>query len=104
MAAPRWLLAFIACVVIAVLAGYGLPTGSATAEPTDATGVSPDRNVKRDGKAKDEDDEDEEDDDDEDEDEDEAQARWTTDFSAEKRELTSTGRNPYFVLEPGYQL
>lgn len=104
MAASRWLLALIACVVIAVLAGYGLPTGSATAEPADAPRVNADRNGPRDGKARDGEDEDEDDDEDEDEDEDEAQARWTTDFSAEKRELTSTGRNPYFVLEPGYQL
>jgi hypothetical protein len=31
-------------------------------------------------------------------------AGWTNDFSAEKHDLTHTGRNPYFVLEPGYQL
>src|SRR5262245_26161178 len=29
---------------------------------------------------------------------------WTTDFSVEKNELASTGRNPFFILEPGYQL
>jgi hypothetical protein len=29
---------------------------------------------------------------------------WTTAFGAEAGELASTGRNPYFVLEPGYQL
>jgi hypothetical protein len=29
---------------------------------------------------------------------------WTVDFGVEKDELTSTGRNPYFILEPGYQL
>lgn len=29
---------------------------------------------------------------------------WTADFSIEKGELASTGRNPYFILEPGYQL
>ena len=29
---------------------------------------------------------------------------WSSDFSAEKPDLTSTGKNPYFVLEPGYQL
>jgi hypothetical protein len=29
---------------------------------------------------------------------------WTTQFFVQKRELSSTGRNPYFVLEPGYQL
>ncbi len=29
---------------------------------------------------------------------------WTSDFSADKDALTSTGRNPYFILEPGYQL
>lgn len=29
---------------------------------------------------------------------------WTHDFSADKQDLTSTGRNPFFVLEPGYQL
>jgi hypothetical protein len=31
-------------------------------------------------------------------------AGWTNDFSAEKHGLTNTGRNPYFILEPGYQL
>ena len=29
---------------------------------------------------------------------------WTNDFSAEKKDLTATGRNPFFILEPGYQL
>ncbi len=29
---------------------------------------------------------------------------WTSDFSAEKPDLVSTGRNPYFILEPGYIL
>jgi hypothetical protein len=29
---------------------------------------------------------------------------WTHDFSAEKADLTHTGKNPYFVLEPGHQL
>jgi len=29
---------------------------------------------------------------------------WTDHFGVEKGELTSTGRNPYFVLEPGYRL
>jgi hypothetical protein len=29
---------------------------------------------------------------------------WTQDFTTERSELRSTGRNPYFVLEPGYQL
>jgi hypothetical protein len=29
---------------------------------------------------------------------------WTADFSVEKDELVSTGRNPYFILEPGYYL
>lgn len=29
---------------------------------------------------------------------------WTTDFGVEKAELASSGRNPYFILEPGYQL
>lgn len=29
---------------------------------------------------------------------------WTTEFAAEKDELSATGRNPYFILEPGYQL
>ncbi len=28
---------------------------------------------------------------------------WKDDFAAEKADLTHTGRNPYFVLEPGYQ-
>jgi hypothetical protein len=29
---------------------------------------------------------------------------WTNDFSAEKEALVSTGRNAFFILEPGYQL
>ena len=29
---------------------------------------------------------------------------FTSDFSAEKPDLTHTGRNPYFILEPGYQI
>ena len=29
---------------------------------------------------------------------------WTWDFSSEKPDLVSTGRNPYFILEPGYVL
>ena len=29
---------------------------------------------------------------------------WTADFPIEKDELISTGRNPYFILEPGYSL
>lgn len=29
---------------------------------------------------------------------------FTSEFPIDKRELTSTGRNPYFVLEPGYQV
>ena len=37
-------------------------------------------------------------------DEDDDESEWTTDFSSEKSDLTSTGRNPFFVLEPGYQL
>ena len=28
---------------------------------------------------------------------------WTDDFAAEKADLISTGRNPYFILEPGFQ-
>lgn len=28
---------------------------------------------------------------------------WTTEFAVEKNELAATGRNPYFILEPGYQ-
>lgn len=31
-------------------------------------------------------------------------AEWTNDFTAEKDALVSTGRNAFFVLEPGYQL
>jgi len=31
-------------------------------------------------------------------------AEWTNDFAAEKDALVSTGRNAFFVLEPGYQL
>lgn len=29
---------------------------------------------------------------------------WTRDFAVDKRELRSTGRNPYFILEPGHAL
>lgn len=29
---------------------------------------------------------------------------WTTDFPIEKQDLAATGRNPYFILEPGYYL
>jgi len=29
---------------------------------------------------------------------------WTTKFAVERSELSTTGRNPYFILEPGYQL
>lgn len=29
---------------------------------------------------------------------------WTSDFSSDKDTLNSTGRNPYFILEPGYQM
>ena len=29
---------------------------------------------------------------------------WTTEFRVEPGELSATGSNPYFVLEPGYQL
>jgi hypothetical protein len=32
------------------------------------------------------------------------EARWTTRFAIEPGELTSIGRNPWFILEPGYQL
>src|SRR5438067_622682 len=31
-------------------------------------------------------------------------AGWNTDFIAEKPDLAPTGRNPYFILEPGYAL
>jgi hypothetical protein len=31
-------------------------------------------------------------------------AGWTYDFSAEKGALVPSGRNPYFILEPGYVL
>lgn len=31
-------------------------------------------------------------------------ASWTSEFLLEKGELSPTGRNPYLVLEPGYQL
>lgn len=32
-----------------------------------------------------------------------ADARFTDSFDVESSEFTSTGRNPYFILEPGYQ-
>jgi hypothetical protein len=31
-------------------------------------------------------------------------AEWTAEFPVEKDELTSIGRNPYFILKPGYTL
>jgi len=31
-------------------------------------------------------------------------ASWTSEFPVEKGELKSSGRNPFFVLEPGFQL
>jgi len=31
-------------------------------------------------------------------------ASWTEDFGIDKADLSSTGSNPYFILEPGYQL
>ena len=30
--------------------------------------------------------------------------QWTTDFGIEESDLTSSGTNPYFILEPGYFL
>ena len=33
-----------------------------------------------------------------------AEDSWTADFSFEKPDLGPTGRNPYFILEPGYVL
>jgi hypothetical protein len=33
-----------------------------------------------------------------------AKRQWTEDFGVAEGELTPTGRNPYFILEPGYQL
>jgi len=35
---------------------------------------------------------------------DKMQAGWTADFTAEKPDLVPTGKNPYFILEPGYVL
>src|SRR5262245_66563087 len=29
---------------------------------------------------------------------------WTKEFGVDKSEVSSTGRNPYFILEPGYQM
>jgi len=31
-------------------------------------------------------------------------SEWTRDFGIDKSDLSSTGSNPYFILEPGYQL
>ncbi|HYT92197.1 MAG TPA: hypothetical protein VEL76_26010, partial [Gemmataceae bacterium] len=31
-------------------------------------------------------------------------ADWTTHFAVDKKDLVSVGRNPYFILEPGYDL
>jgi hypothetical protein len=33
-----------------------------------------------------------------------SEKEWTRSFGIENRTFTSTGRNPYFILEPGYQL
>lgn len=33
-----------------------------------------------------------------------AKLRWQEDFGLSGRELVPTGRNPYFILEPGFQL
>ena len=35
---------------------------------------------------------------------DEKPLAWTDDFSADKADLTHTGKNPYFILEPGHQM
>ena len=29
---------------------------------------------------------------------------WTTTFVVDKKDLVSAGKNPYYILEPGYQL
>jgi hypothetical protein len=31
-------------------------------------------------------------------------AGWTTEFVVDRKDLVSAGRNPYYILEPGYQL
>jgi hypothetical protein len=33
-----------------------------------------------------------------------ADSTWTSNFSEDRSELSSTGRNAYFILEPGYRL
>src|SRR4051812_1598781 len=33
-----------------------------------------------------------------------AEREWTKAFPVEPGELSATGRNPFFILEPGYQL
>src|SRR6188508_448623 len=33
-----------------------------------------------------------------------ANDRWTRDFPLEPQDLAASGRNPWFILEPGYQL
>src|SRR5262249_51522513 len=33
-----------------------------------------------------------------------ALAGWTTEFAVDRKDLGPTGRNPYFILEPGYTL
>ena len=47
---------------------------------------------------------DDEEDEDEAEDEDEDENEFTTSFMAENCTFNSTGRNPFFILEPDYQL
>lgn len=34
----------------------------------------------------------------------EEDSSWTAEFGIQEGELSATGRNPYFILEPGYQL
>ena len=31
-------------------------------------------------------------------------APWVTEFATDPAQLSSTGRNPYFILEPGYHV
>ena len=34
----------------------------------------------------------------------EQKGAWTTTFAVDEADLSPTGRNPYFILEPGHQL
>lgn len=72
-----WRLLTVAIVALA----FGLVTATRRAEPTEARRIEANRSEVT-----------------------QAEASWTSDFRVEPDELVPTGRNPYFILEPGYRL